>query len=158
MTRFILSIISLLLLNFGAAMGTAADPPAVDSAENTDEFPGPMSPEQSLKAIQVLPGLKVELVAAEPLVEDPVAFDWAPDGRLWVAEMRDYPNGIAWNKQGDRLGVPGGRIKLLTDTDNDGRYDKFSIFLDDVPFPNGVKAWRNGVLVTATPTIFFAED
>lgn len=122
------------------------------------DFPPPKSPEESLQAIKVLPGLKVELVAAEPLIEDPVAFDWGTDGRLWVAEMYDYPNGMAWDKPGDPMGVPGGRIKLLTDDNGDGRYDRATLFLDKIPFPNGVKAWRNGVLVTAAPTVFYAED
>ena len=122
------------------------------------DFPPPKSPEESLAAIKVLDDWKVELVAAEPLLEDPVAFDWGPNGQLWVAEMCDYPNGMAWDKPGDRLGVPGGRIRLLTDTDGNGRYDQSSLFLDNVPFPNGVKAWRKGVLVTAAPVIFYAED
>src|SRR5438034_817121 len=118
----------------------------------------PLSPAESLKAMHVRPGMKVELVAAEPLVVDPVAFDWGPDGRLWVVEMRDYPNGMAWNKEGDPIGKPGGRVKVLTDTDGDGRYDKASIFLDEIPFPTGVKVWRKGILVTAAPEIFYAED
>src|SRR2546429_2180788 len=118
----------------------------------------PLSPEESLKAMHVQPGMKIELVAAEPLVVDPVAFDWGPDGRLWVVEMRDYPNGMAWNKEGDPLGKPGGRVKVLTDTDGDGKYDKASVFLDEIPFPTGVKVWRKGILVTAAPEILYAED
>lgn len=54
----------------------------------------PLSPTDSLRAIHVPDGYQVQLVAAEPLVRDPVALDWAPDGRLWVAEMADYPSGI----------------------------------------------------------------
>src|SRR5262245_31255753 len=81
----------------------------------------PLSPEESLTAMHVRPGMKIELVAAEPLVVDPVAFDWGPDGRLWVIEMRDYPSGITWNKEGDEFGKPGGRVKVLTDVDGDGR-------------------------------------
>src|SRR5262245_61458886 len=64
----------------------------------------PLSPEESLKAMHLRPGMKIELVAAEPLVVDPVAFDWGPDGRIWVVEMRDYPSGITWNKEGDEFG------------------------------------------------------
>src|SRR5262245_35279931 len=118
----------------------------------------PLSPEESLKAMHVRPGMKIGLVATEPLVVDPVAFDWGSDGRLWVVEMRDYPSGITWNKEGDEFGKPGGRVKVLTDTDGDGHYDKASIFLDEIPFPTGVKVWRKGILVTAAPEIFYAED
>src|SRR5438128_92769 len=57
------------------------------------------------------PGFTVELVAAEPLIQSPVAFDWGPDGRLWVVEMRDYPLGL------DNKGKPGGRVVVLEDTD-----------------------------------------
>src|SRR5262245_27188370 len=72
--------------------------------------------------------------------------------------MRDYPNGITWKKEGDQFGVPGGRVKVLTDVDGDGRYDKAAIFLDEIPFPTGVKVWLRGILVTAAPEIFYAED
>src|SRR4030095_3072138 len=122
------------------------------------EITPPRSPEESLKALHVRSGMKVELVAAEPLIVDPVAFDWGPDGRLWVVEMRDYPNGITWKQEGDEFGKPGGRVKVLTDTDGDGKYDKASVFLDEIPFPTGVKVWRKGILVTAAPELFYAED
>ena len=114
--------------------------------------PQAMSPEDSLKAMRVRPGFKVELVASEPLVMDPIAFDWGADGRLWVVEMKDYPLG----KNND--GKSGGRIKFLEDLDGDGRYDKATVFLDDVNFPTGVLPWRKGVLVSAAPEIFYAED
>ena len=122
------------------------------------KLPGPRSPQQSLASIDVGAGFRVELIASEPLIADPVAFDWAPDGSLWVAEMADYPNGINWHKPGDPLGAAGGRIKRLRDTTGDGRYDQAIEFLDQVPFPNGIKAWRGGVLITAAPDILFAED
>jgi len=122
------------------------------------EVSPPRSPEDSLKVLHVRRGMTVELVAAEPLIVDPVAFDWGPDGRLWVVEMHDYPSGITWRKEGDEFGKPGGRVKVLTDTNGDGRYDVAKTFLDGLPFPTGVKVWRKGILVTAAPTIFYAED
>lgn len=118
----------------------------------------PLTPDEAIASMHTKPGLKIELVAAEPLVMDPVAFDWGPDGRLWVVEMRDYPNGLTWNGLDDPLNVPGGRVKVLSDTDNDGRYDKAEIFLDDLPYPTGVKVWDKGILVTAAPNIIYAED
>jgi putative membrane-bound dehydrogenase-like protein len=121
-------------------------------------MPPPKSPDEALKSMHLKPGFQIELVAAEPLVVDPVAFDWGPDGRLWVVEMRDYPNGITWKKPGDEFGVAGGRVKVLTDENGDGKYDKASVFLDKVPFPTGVKVWRKGILVTAAPDVFYAED
>jgi len=122
------------------------------------ELPPPSSPEEALKLFDPRPGMKVELVAAEPLIVDPVAFDWGPDGRLWVVEMRDYPNGLTWRKPGDKLGEPGGRIKVLTDENGDGRYDKATVFLEGLSYPTGIKVWRKGVLITAAPEILYAED
>jgi putative membrane-bound dehydrogenase-like protein len=113
---------------------------------------GPLSPEASLTAIRVHEGFQVELVAAEPLVQDPVAFEWGADGKLWVVEMADYPRGV------DGRGKPGGRVKFLEDTKGDGRYDKATLFLDHLNYPNGVLPWGKGVLVTAAPDILYAED
>ncbi|MBW3539407.1 MAG: hypothetical protein KY476_03985 [Planctomycetes bacterium] len=128
------------------------------------ERPGPKSAEASLKDIVVPPGFEVELVAAEPLVVDPVAFEWGADGRLWVAEMGDYPLGVPEeDKQRDRSprvatrGL-GGRVRVLADTDGDGRYDASTLFLDGLNYPSGVMPWRNGVLVTAAPEVLYAED
>ena len=115
-------------------------------------FPGPKSPEQSLAVTHVRPGFQVELAAAEPLVMDPVAMAWGPDGRLWVVEMGDYPRGV------DGDGGHGGRVRCLEDQDGDGRYDRSTVFLDDLGFPNGVMPWRDGILVTCAPDILYAED
>ncbi len=112
----------------------------------------PLSPQQSQTAIHTKPNLMVELVAAEPLLSSPVAIDWGPDGRLWVAEMVDYPSGIRGDYQ------PGGRIVVLEDSRGTGRYDKATVFLDNIPFPTGVTVWRQGVLVCAAPDILYAED
>jgi putative membrane-bound dehydrogenase-like protein len=117
-----------------------------------DKFPPPMSPEQSRQVIHVPKGLRVELVAAEPLVSSPVAIDFGPDGKLWVAEMYDYPAGLKGDYQ------PGGRVRLLEDTNGDGKYDKSTLFLENVHFPNGITAWKKGVLICAAPDILYAED
>lgn len=109
-------------------------------------------PDAALKSISVRPGLRVELVAAEPLVEDPVAIAWGADGKLWVVEMRDYPLGM------DGKGKPGSRVRFLEDRNGDGRYDKATVFLDGLSYATGVMPWRDGVLVTAAPLIFFARD
>src|SRR6266446_1388990 len=70
--------------------------------------PGPKSPADSLKCIEVRPGFTVELMAAEPLVMDPIAFAWGPDGKFWVVEMGDYLLGV------DGKGKFGGKVKILT--------------------------------------------
>lgn len=118
--------------------------------KQTQIAPGPRSPTEALKAVHVPKGYTVELVASEPLVQDPVAIDWGADGKLWVAEMADYPSGID--------GKPGGRVRFLEDLDGDGKYDQSTLFLDGLNFPAGIMSWRKGVLLAAAPDIIYAED
>ncbi len=91
--------------------------------------------------------LMVELVAAEPEVIDPVACAWSEDGRLYVAQMHDYP-----------VGQMRGSIKLLEDRDRDGRYEQATVFAKGLAFPNSVLAWRGGIFVTAAPDLLYLKD
>lgn len=124
-------------------------PPPVTAA--VPDFP-PLPPEDALKSIHVPEGFKVELVACEPNVIDPIAIDWDLAGRLWVVEMADYPSGM------DNNGKPGGRVRVLEDTDGDGRYEKSTLFADGLNFPTGLLTWRDGVIVTAAPDVLFLKD
>ncbi len=112
----------------------------------------PKSPEESLATLRTHSELEIQLVAAEPLVEDPVAIDFGPDGRLWVAEMPDYGRGVGQAFQGQ------GRVKFLEDTNHDGRSDRAVVFLEGLRFPTDVKVWRDGILVCDAPDILFAAD
>ncbi|MDP1795835.1 MAG: hypothetical protein Q8K78_00055, partial [Planctomycetaceae bacterium] len=124
----------------------------VQADPTASAVPLPLTPQQSLRRILVPTNIDVQLVAAEPLTTDPVAIDFGPDGALWVCEMHDYPAGRSGNFEA------GGRIRVLRDDDGDGIYDRSTIFLDGLPFPTGVTAWRNGVLICAAPDIIFAAD
>jgi putative membrane-bound dehydrogenase-like protein len=109
---------------------------------------GPPTPEVEQAALRLAdPALTVELVAAEPLVQSPVAIAWDERGALFVAEMIDYP-----------VAPPAGKIKRLEDRDGDGRYEHATVFADGLPYPNGVLPWKGGVLVTAAPNIWFFKD
>lgn len=119
--------------------------------EGTDGS-APLPPEASLRSIQMRPGMEIELVAYEPMVVDPVAIDWDIEGRLWVVEMNDYPLGMSGAYE------PGGRIKILEDTNGDGHYDKATVFLDGLAFPTGVTTWGKGALISAAPDLIYAED
>jgi putative membrane-bound dehydrogenase-like protein len=119
-------------------------------AAGADEGPRetPLTPQQELSTFELADGrLTVELVASEPELDSPVAISWDADGRLFVAEMIDYP-----------LGPTAGRIRLLEDVDGDGRYEKAYVFADKLRFPNGVLAARGGVFVTAAPDLLFLKD
>src|SRR5213082_2546156 len=108
----------------------------------------PLSPQQELTTFHFAdPNLTAELVASEPDIVAPVAIAWDADGRLFVAEMTDYPSGPV-----------SGRIRMLQDRDGDGRYGHATIFADKIAFPNGVMPWNGGLLVTAAPDILFFKD
>ena len=115
-------------------------------------LPSPLSPADAQKAFEVVPGLRVELVAAEPLVVAPCAIAFDSKGRLFVAENRGYPIGP---KEGEK---PAGVIALLEDTDGDGRMDKRTVFADGLTFPNGVLPWSGGLIVTCAPDVLFLKD
>lgn len=98
--------------------------------------------------LRVEPGFRVEVVASEPDVQSPVAMDIDEDGRIWVVEMPGYPLDVS----------PTGRVKLLEDTDGDGRVDKSSIFADNLRLPSGVMRYKKGLLVTSPPDLLYFED
>lgn len=127
-------------------------PAAFKVAATKEEKPTPKSASEALKTFRLKPGFEIDLVASEPLVIDPVAIDFAADGRLWVVEMHDYPSGM------DGKFKPGGRIKVLSSTKQDGHFDHADMLVDDVPFPTGIMAWKKGALVCAAPDILYIED
>ncbi|MDI9404066.1 MAG: c-type cytochrome [Limnohabitans sp.] len=107
-----------------------------------------------LATFDILDGYKIELVAAEPLVEAPVALEFGPDGRLWVVEMRGYMR----DADGAGEDQPLGRVKVLEDTNGDGTMDRAEIFLDGLVMPRGIALWRDGVLVIEPPHLLFVQD
>ena len=139
--RLLLQLLS--CLSVIAAIALSAGQPAAAAEPASAEA---KSPDDALRSFQVRPGFTIELMAAEPLVHDPIALEFGPDGKLWVVEMGDYP-----------LGPSGGQIRCLEDTDGDGKYDTATVFLE-VPFPTGVLPWGKGILVTAAPNVLYAED
>lgn len=106
----------------------------------------PLSPEESLSRIQLPPGYKVELVAAEPMVQEPVALCWDGDGRMYVAEMNTYM--IDGNGTGEF--EPVSRVKVLEDTDGDGKMDKSTIFIDSLLLPRSLLMVGDELLVGVT--------
>src|SRR4051812_4024824 len=157
LNRFIVATLALFVTTFSllAQKGDKGDTdqPLRVPREKIPPAP-PLSPDQALKSFSVQPGFRIELVASEPLVETPVAISFDPDGRIWVLEMRGYmpnPDGIGEQK------IPG-RIVILEDTDNDGRMDKRTVFLDDLVMPRALALVRGGALVAEPPKLWFCRD
>jgi len=112
-----------------------------------------LSPEESLKHIQLDGPYEVQLVASEPLVLDPVECTWDEKGRMFVADMRDYPLGPP--KTGDPWLS---RIQLLTDDDADGRMDKATTFADHMDNVQGLLPYNGGIIATTRSQILFLKD
>jgi putative membrane-bound dehydrogenase-like protein len=148
----LLHIAPLILIGVSSAMILAADPPA-DSADR--DYAGELpripatEPKEALAKFRVAPGFKVEQVAAEPLVADPIALSFDENGRLFVVEMRGYSE-----NDGENLS----RITLLEDTDGDGRFDKSHVFADGLSWPTAIICWGGGVFVGDAPHIYYFRD
>src|SRR5687768_15539137 len=108
----------------------------------------PYSPEDALRTFRLADGFQIELVAAEPLVGDPVAMEVDENGRLYVVEMPGYPLDVSGS----------GRVLLLHDDDADGRADRSTVFADSLVLPTGVMRWKKGILVTDSPEVWYLED
>jgi mono/diheme cytochrome c family protein/glucose/arabinose dehydrogenase len=118
-----------------------------------DESPV-LSPEASMKTIVLPPGYRLELVASEPMIQEPVVIDWDPDGRLWVVEMPGYMEDMPATTERE----PTGRVSVLEDTNNDGKMDKKTVFLDKLVLPRALKVLDRGVLVAEPPNLWLARD
>ncbi|MEO8763514.1 MAG: PVC-type heme-binding CxxCH protein [Ginsengibacter sp.] len=106
------------------------------------------SAEESLSTFEIAPGFKIELIASEPLINDPVAMTVDESGRMYVVEMVGMP----LNKSGI------GKVILLSDTSHDGKMDKSTVFADSLIMPSGIMRWKKGVIVTDPPKVYYMED
>ena len=127
------------------------------------EFPStpPVGPQNAAKTFHVLDGFEMQLIAAEPLVTDPVAITYDADGRAYVCEMNDYPyTDKAAHKpsQENPTDAHISKVRLLTDTDGDGTFDKATVFAEGLSWPTGAACWKGGIFVTATPDVWYLKD
>src|SRR5438093_1008010 len=138
----------------GRTDAAASAPPANRPRSLKDEIPPliPKDPDKALATFRTLAGFRMELVAHEPNVTSPVAAAYDEDGRLYVVEMRDYPNPL---KPGE---TPLGRVRLLEDRDGDGVFETSHVFAESLPWPTGIACWDGGVYVTAAPDIWYLKD
>jgi putative membrane-bound dehydrogenase-like protein len=137
----------------------------VRAATNTvgEPFPSfpPIAPAEAENTFKCLDGFQMQLIAAEPLITDPVAIAYDENGRAYVVEMNDYPytdksTHKPWAD--NSTDKPIGKVRILEDTNNDGKFDKSYIFADGLSWPSGITCWKGGVFVTATPDIWYFKD
>ncbi|MEX6690929.1 c-type cytochrome [Danxiaibacter flavus] len=107
-----------------------------------------LTPEESMKTMHLPEGYHLELVASEPMVQEPVAVVWDANGKMYVAEMRSYMQDI--NGTGEHLPVC--RISLLEDTNGDGKMDKHSVFIDSLVLPRMMLPLDDKLVVSETYT------
>jgi len=148
-------VVSLLAATLAVSLTVAQTshpwPPPVQKV--SDDSPV-RSPEDEMKTFFTPPGYHVELVASEPMIEEPILIDWDADGRLWVLEMPAYMRDITADGERD----PVGRVSVLEDTNGDGKMDKKTVFLDGLVQPRALKVLQHGVLVGEPPNLWLARD
>src|SRR5436190_3926932 len=138
----VLSLCSVALFN-----SLSAAEPAV-SASDLPRIP-PTESSRALFTFKIRPGLRLDLVAAEPLVVDPIALCFDENSRMFVIEMRDYSE-----RRDERLG----RVRLLEDTDADGKFDKSTIFAEGLPWPTALCWFNGGLFIGSTPDLWYFKD
>ncbi len=125
-----------------------AEDPLELSAEEFPRVPA-TEPAQVMDTFEIEKGFKLDLVAHEPDVMDPIAMAFDEKGRAYVLEMRGYS---------ERRDSSLGRIRLLTDTNGDGKFDHSTVFKDGLKWPTAVLCYKGGVFVGATPDVHYFKD
>ena len=150
MTRRTLPLATV-LLGLLLILGLHGPAAAEDDADLARELPRikPLDGAAALKAFRVHAGFRLEPVASEPLVTDPVSVCYDGDGRLYVVEMRGYP----YPEE-----QPTGNVSLLVDDNGDGVYDKSTIFVDGLSWPTSVVPYDGGVFIAVAPDLIYAKD
>ena len=116
--------------------------------ENSTLSSGGVEAKDALATFQVADGFKIEMIASEPLIADPVDMEIDEYGRMYVVEMHGYP----LDKSGS------GNIIVLTDENGDGTMDKRHVFTDKLTLPTSILRWKKGVMVTDAPNLLYLED
>ena len=114
----------------------------------------PLDAETAIERMIVQPGYRVELFASEPDIVNPIYIDWDEQGRLWVIESMEYPYPRSfWPDGGGK-----DKIKILEDTNGDGKADKFTTFADSLNIPTSLTFSDGGVIVHQAPQTLFLKD
>ncbi|MBH54109.1 MAG: glycosyl hydrolase [Opitutaceae bacterium] len=127
----------------------------IPNYENRPEplpFQFPLSPLDSMDYTRAPVGFKLELFAHEPDIINPICMAWDERGRLWVGESVDYPNELTDTRRGQD------KIKILEDTDQDGKCDKVTVFATGLNIPTSITFSNGGIIVAHAPDFLFLKD
>ena len=113
-----------------------------------------LSPEQAVQTIRLPEDFRIEIVATEPMIQDPIAMTFDGRGRIWVVEMQSYMQNLDENREGEKIS----RIVILEDHDGDGRMDHSKVFLDSLVMPRALALVEGGVLYAEPPNLWFVEN
>ena len=144
---------------FAFALALALVVPSVSTGEGEIDYSAqlpaipPVEPDDALETFETRPGFRIELVAAEPLIADPVEIAFDARGRLWVLEFSQYNQEFHGGDTKKR-----GRLKILEDDDGDGRMDRATVFIDDLDYSSAFHLWKEGVFLGSTPEILYLAD
>ena len=170
----------IVLLLIAAGISAAPPPPDLAGIPKPGDAPKPMTPEESARAFHLPDGFRMEVVASEPLIASPSAVCWDERGRMFVSELHGYNlegqldieelnksgqldtqvRRVQAEEQFRRAAMPGtyGVVKLLADTNGDGRMDRAVVWATNLPPAYGLVAARGGVIVACAPDIVFLAD
>ena len=132
------------------AYGTQDNPSWAPGLKPSPEVSTPLTPDAALKTFYMPPGYRIELVASEPLIQDPIVIDFDADGRLWAVEMPafHYPD-VRSAGQLDAIC----RIVVLEDANDDGKMDKRTVFMDGLVLPRALKVLPTAAYRRATKSL-----
>ena len=142
----------LVFLLLAASALAASAPVSVDYARDLPPVK-PREPREALATFRVEPGFRLELVAAEPLIADPVELAFDDLGRLWVLEFTQYNQEFPGGNPNVR-----GKLKVLRDTDGDGKMDTATTFAEGLNYASAFALWQGGVFLGETPDIVYLAD